>query len=239
MRLGVLGFFYFTTERKYAMTVENPDEGNQTQPAGGAEQPTSQTSGGEGQPLPEYVRALENRLIENEKLIKGFQKGTDKQIGQIRGDVKRILELKEQGLSEAQIRRELEIDALLGGSRSAVPEPAGGTSAAKASLDVQGIDTALELPANDARVTDLKLKHGSDPVAYLREAAKLKVSLPTNEPTPAEQPLPTGGVTPVKLSQTEIDAKLAKYEELFKNYSQNRHVISALESELRKAGAIK
>ena len=149
------------------------------------------------------------------------------------------MELKEQGLSEAQIRRELEIDALLGGSRNAVPEPAGGTSAAKASLDVQGIDTALELPSNDARVTDLKLKHGSDPVAYLREAAKLKASLPTNEPTPAEQPLPTGGVTPVKLSQTEIDAKLAKYEGLFKNYSLNRGEIAALETELRKAGAIK
>lgn len=92
-----------------------PDEGNQEQPTGGAESPASSPSGSQqGQPLPD-VSALVKQVDELGKLVKGIQKGTDKRFETIGGDIKRILELKEQGLNEDQIKRELWIDKQIQG----------------------------------------------------------------------------------------------------------------------------
>lgn len=137
--------------------------------------------------------------------MRGLQKGTDKQIGQVRSDVKRILELKDKGLTEEQIQRELSIDELLGQNKrnaETAPDKGSGSNG----FDIGSIDNLLELPANDARVTDLKLKHGGDPLAYLREGMKLKsqLSQPT-PPTPAEMPLPSG-----KAPSADIAAQIEK-----------------------------
>ena len=179
-----------------------PNDGNST-PDGDANA-NSQPSQSESQPLPEYVKTIRSRLDAQDKLIKGTQKGADKQIGQVRDDLKRILELKEQGLDEAEIKRELWIDSQMQGTNPpAEPVPAGsGTS--KVNLDFQTVDTALELPLNDSRVTDLKLKFGSDPTAYLREALKLKSTLQTTPPSPAEQLPPAGGGLPSAKGADEL-----------------------------------
>lgn len=100
---------------------EEPDEGNPEQPSGGAESSTSSPSGGAGQPLPEYVTAIISRLDKQDKLLRGLQKGTDKQIGEVKGEIKRILELKEQGLNEGQIERELWIDRQMGNQNAPAP----------------------------------------------------------------------------------------------------------------------
>ena len=173
------------------MSPVNPDEGNPTPAAGAADPSTSQTSAGNGQPLPELVATIMSRLDEQDKFMRGLQKGTDKQIGQVRSDVKRILELKDKGLTEEQIQRELSIDELLGQNKrnaETAPDKGGGSNG----FDIGSIDNLLELPANDARVTDLKLKYGNDLASYLREGMKLKSQLSTNPPTPAEMPLPPG-----------------------------------------------
>jgi hypothetical protein len=59
----------------------------------------------------------------------------------------------------------------------------------------QVVDEVLQLPENDSRVTDLKLKHGNDPKAYLSEGLKLLASLGEQpESTPGEQPVLQGRV---------------------------------------------
>jgi hypothetical protein len=221
------------------MIPNNQTEGNQTPPTGGSEQPTSTPSGAAGQPFPDDVTALKSQIANLTKLVNGIQKGTDKQIGQVRGDIKRILELKEQGLNESQIQRELMLDQILTSQGQSTPvQPSAGSERTGTGFDVGSIDSALELPTNDARVTDLKLKYGSDPAAYLREGLKLKGQLSTTTPTPAEMPLPQGGAPTGKLSDADAEAKLAKMQDLSKNYSQNRREIKALQDELRTAGVI-
>ena len=90
------------------MATENPNEGN---PGieGATQLPVAPPSTIPDQLSRDEIEALRGLP----GLIKGLQKGTDKQIGQVRADVKRILELKESGLNEAQIQRELAVDALL------------------------------------------------------------------------------------------------------------------------------
>lgn len=61
------------------------------------------------------------------------------------------------------------------------------------------VDSVLELPANDPRVTKLKETFGNDPAAYLREGLKLyaTISAAQEESTPGEQPpAPRGGAAP-------------------------------------------
>lgn len=60
------------------------------------------------------------------------------------------------------------------------------------------VDSVLQLPANDPRVTDLKLKHANDPTQYLSEALKLYAKIGQQEDsTPGEAPPSnTGGAAP-------------------------------------------
>src|SRR5688572_17795752 len=72
----------------FTMTL-NPVEGNQQQPTGGSEQPTSTPSGSQqGQPLPVDVQTLVAQVEELGKQIKGIQKGTDKRFEQVGGNIK-------------------------------------------------------------------------------------------------------------------------------------------------------
>lgn len=175
---------------------ENPDEGKAQVSAGGEQPSTASASEKESQPLPEYVAAILNRLDAMEKIVKGVQKGTDKQIrNQVNGSIERILELAQSGKSKAEIERELWIDSMMQG-RSATDAEAVSDKDSKADSGdtVRVIDEVLQLPANDSRVTDLKLKFGNDPKEYLSESLKLlaRLGAQEEESTPAEQPLPSG-----------------------------------------------
>jgi hypothetical protein len=173
----------------------------------------------------------------------------DKRIGAIEQQLKdaspvlervRKLLTPEQEAQFAQIQRDAVIDqlqqAVFGDSQTQTGAPQGGTPGS-AALELQAIDEVLELPANDSRVTDLKLKYRGDPLAYGREAKKLKASFNQNPATPAEQLLPEGGGAS-RMSEAEIDTDLARYTELNKNRTQNSAAIAVLETRLRKAGVI-
>src|SRR5688572_1280607 len=145
------------------------DEGNLQQPTGEVESPISPASGNESQPLPEYVTALATRLNEQDKLIKSLQKGTDKQIGQVRSDVKRILELKEQGLNEDQIKRELWIDSQISGGDAPSETPVG-KQEQRPSIDIESSLKDLQFEPNDIELAALKLIH-KEPAVLIQEAA--------------------------------------------------------------------
>jgi hypothetical protein len=99
------------------------DDGNQEQPTGGTESPTSSPSGSQqGQQLSD-VSALVKTVEELRKELRGIQKGTDKRFEKFGGDIKRVLELKEQGLDENGIKRELFLDSLIAGQGQDAPPP--------------------------------------------------------------------------------------------------------------------
>jgi hypothetical protein len=208
------------------------DEGNLGQSSGGAEPSTSQTSDSSSQPLPAYVKTIIERLDKQDVFLRGLQKGTDKQIGQVKSDIKRVLELKDRGLDETQIERELFIDSLYQGQKAPEVKPTPDKSDKTSGFDISAIDAALELPANDSRVTDLKLKFGNDPIAYLREAHKLKSQLSSTSPTPAEMPLPQGG------AKTEKSAEALKsdYIKEVQTMRGNKQGIKAVQEKYRKLG---
>jgi hypothetical protein len=130
-----------------------PDDGNQQQPAGGTESPASSPSGGQGQQLSPDVDALMKRLDDQDKLIRGLQKGIDKRFERQDGNIKRILELKEQGLDERGIERELLLDSLIAGQRQDAPPPTPeGNERQGQAADVESAFKVLEeysLPQND------------------------------------------------------------------------------------------
>jgi hypothetical protein len=173
-----------------------PVEGN-SHSAGEAQPSTAPASENESQRLPEYVTTILSRIDAVEKLARGVQKGTDKQIkNQINGSIERILELAKEGKSQKQIERELWLDSLMEGRNVADAEPVADNDSKANGADMSKvIDEVLQLPANDPRVTKLKLEHGNDTAAYMREALKLAARLAeaNDDSTPAEQPLPTGG----------------------------------------------
>jgi hypothetical protein len=68
---------------------------------------------------------LVKQVEDLKKEIRGLQKGTDKRFERQDSDIKRILELKEQGLSESQIQRELWIDRQMQGQDAPPPSPTG------------------------------------------------------------------------------------------------------------------
>lgn len=179
-------------------------EGKPETPAGEAGQSTPPASGEQAQPLPVDVAAILKRLDEQDRRIAGVQKGTDKQIRkQVTGSIDRILELAKDGKTKAQIERELWIDAHMQEPESAEPEPVPDKDGKGDSPDASTvIDQVLPLPANDTRVTDLKLKYAKDKNldAYYRGRLELFVKLGAQpEATPAEQPPVQGGAASQKV----------------------------------------
>jgi hypothetical protein len=208
-------------------------EGNQT-PATGAQE-TSQSSAasaGAAQPLPDYVTALQGQIAELSTLVKGVQKGTDKQIGQVRGDIKRILELKDSGMSEAQIQRELQLDALLGQSQNAPAQQSAGSGQTSTGLDVDSVISSLQFQPNDPALAALRLLHGNNPQELLKAAAGLRLSqLQTPNPSPATAPSQSGGQGS---GGVNLDALSAEYEELAKNPAANFQRMTEIQQEFNK-----
>ena len=174
-----------------------PLDGNP--PAGEQTPPTPAASPEQGQLSKEDIQALVQRLDAAEKQLKGLQKGTDKQIGQVRDDVKRILELKEKGLDETQINRELLIDQILTGQISPTGSVVGKQPEAVQSFDVETVVKAMDFPENDVAVAAVKKAYENDKPKMIAELAKLKVSQVSVKPAgPAGGLPPSGGVqTPI------------------------------------------
>lgn len=221
------------------MLPNTQTEGNAQEPTGAAEQPTSPASGApEGQPLPDYVTALQGQVAELASLVKGVQKGTDKQIGQVRGDIKRILELKDKGLDETGIQRELFLDSLMTGQTQSAPAqaPAGSGQPQGAGLDVDAVVKSLQFQPNDPALAALKIKHGSNAQAFLQAAADLRLSqLTSPTPTPGTALSQTGNAA-TGLTDEQVAEKGMLLEQLYKNYSRNRPQIETILKELDAAG---
>lgn len=208
------------------------------QPSAG--DPGSSTPGASdgAQQLPEWAQRILSDLEETKALARGVQKGTDKQIrNQVNNSIERVLELAGKGLSKAQIERELWIDSQMAGNSEPVDNsPASdkgeGKEDTKAIFRV--VDDLLGLPANDPRVTDLKLKHGSDFEAYKSEALKLYQTLSKGqgESTPGEHPVASGGGAAPKVDNPikDIDDPRALYklaaQEMAKSTGKKRRVPS-------------
>ena len=220
------------------MLPNNSTEGNPQAPAGAAEQPTSPTSGAESQPLPEYVTALQSQIADLTKLVSGVQKGTDKQIGQVRGDIKRILELGGKGLDETQIQRELYLDQLMNSQSAPVPQAAG-PAKQDTGLDVETTVQKLQFAPNDPALAALRVKFQGKPADFLAAAAELRINqLQTPSPTAATGLSQTGNPTN-GMSEDQATEKLLMLEDLYKNFTLNKPRIEALENELEAAGVIK
>lgn len=216
------------------MSVINPNEGNPTQPAGGTESPTSSPSGSASQPLPEYVKTLQSQIEQINTNIKGLQKGTDKQIGQVRDNLKRILELKDQGLNEEQIKRELWIDQQINQPETAQVQPPAGSGQVNTGLDVEAGLKRLQFPENDPTLAALKIKHANNPQELLLAAAELRLAQATSpSPSPATLLSQSGGSTNVS---ADTSVQVARLQELLKAPSKNRAEIAELEKTLNERG---
>ena len=224
------------------MLPNTQPEGNTQQPAGGAEQPTSTPSGSESQPLPDYVVALQSQIASLQAEIKGQQKGADKRFGQMQGDIKRILELKDQGLNETQIQRELWIDSQIAQPReqNSPVQPIAGSEQPNTSLDVDAIVKSLKFPDNDIAFAKLKQQYANNPQGLIAAAAALRVEqLQTSTPTPATALSQTNGNAGIGLTEDQITDKALELEGLYKNYTKNRPAIEELEKELETAGVLR
>ncbi len=136
-----------------------------------------------------------------------FQSGKDKGIAELRSTLEsfkpvleRVKELIPADKFDA-LQKDLEFDDLkrrVYGDQTKTPSsdsPAPGTGKSTAAAEVSGIvDDVLQLPGNDPRVTELRLKFGNDPKAYLENALQLYAKIGTKqEATPGEQPPASGG----------------------------------------------
>lgn len=214
-----------------APTPQN--EGNPVDPAGGAQPPVTPPSGTEGQPLPEYVTALQAQLADVQNKLHGLQKGTDKQIGQVRDSVKRILELKDSGMTEAQIQRELALDAILQGQNAQPAAPAEGTAKPAPGIDVDAIVASLQFEPNDPALAALKVLHGNNPAKLAEAAAGLRLQQLQTTPRPGAQLPPSGGSA---VTSQQVDPRIARLAELQKSPTANRVEILKLTKELNEKG---
>lgn len=225
-------------ERENEMTPN--DDGNLEQPTGGQEQPTSAPSGGQGQQL-SGVDALVKRIEELEKSNRGLQKGIDKRFERQESSIKRILELKEQGLTESQIERELWIDQQIKGQDAPPPPPAGsGTEGGQAPNVESAFKTVEEygLSTNDADFLNLVRKSGNMTAGEFDMKVKAFVLEKVKPPKPANpadvvQAPATRGATSVN-----TDALIAEVSQLYKNPSKPGAMarIAEIQKQLKEAG---
>lgn len=217
---------------------DKPLEGNQDV-AGGTEAKLS-PSATASQPLSgdfaKLIADLQQKIDAQNGEIRALKSGKDKAVDRVvksneetLAKFAKYLNVDEEQLKKAQ--RESLLDDLVA-ERTGKSQPEtpirGKVDEKDGTVELGFIDTALELPANDSRVTDLKIKYGSNPTEYLKQAMTLKTSLQTQPPTPAEQLLPGGGTPP----KVDVSAKIAKLQNLQKQPTQNRAEIKKLEAEL-------
>lgn len=219
------------------MLPNNQNEGNSQGAAGAAEQPTSPTSAPDSQPLPDYVVSLQHQVADVQKLVQGIQKGTDKQIGQVRTDVKRILELQAQGLNETQINRELWIDQQMSGQQSAPIQPTAGSGRQDTGIDVESIVASLQFQPNDPALAALKIKYAGDPQGLIKAAADLRLAqVQTPNPSPATLPSQIPGNPPPPPSNVDVTALQQEQSVLMREPSKNHARLRQIREELKKAG---
>lgn len=184
------------------MSPELPNEGNQDA-AGATQPPVAPPSQAQGQLSPEQIKALLDLPNTVKKELVGLQKGADKQIGQVRAEVKRILELKESGLNEAQIQRELALDAIL--EQGAPPPRPAGNEPKEQSLDAVAVLQELKLDGNDPEVISaystlkgVELENRLYKIRYQRDHKPA--------PSPADAAAMQGGSAPAQDLMGEFEA---------------------------------
>ena len=164
------------------MTTENPTDGKQAT-EGATQPPVAPPSNVPVQLSADEIKAL--RELPN--LVKGLQKGTDKQIGQVKSDVKRILELKEQGLNETQIQRELFLDSMI--EQGGVAKPLVGNENKAQSLDTDSIINSFGIPETDPALSVLKVKYADDKATLISKAHELSLERAKQAPVNAASDL--------------------------------------------------
>lgn len=224
------------------MSIENPNEGNQS--GNGDGNANSQSSNQASQPLEGdlavIVAGLQKKIDAQSGEINALKSGKDKAVNRVEKSNEEMLEklgkllnVDPQKIQEAQ--RQSVLDDLVAertGRVQPVSASVGTGANTGVTVELGVIDSALELPSNDSRVTDLKLKFGNDSTAYLREAVKLKSTLSTNPPTPAEQLPPSGSAR----SSATDNPKAVRLNSLLANPSANRDEIKKLKKELDSVG---
>lgn len=214
--------------------LPNSTEATPQQPAGGAEQPTSQPSGSaEANPLLDAIKGLESRIGQQDALIKSLQSGNDKRFGKHDTDIKRILELSGQGLNETQIQRELFIDQLQQGQSAPQPaQPQGNGQPQAQTFDVDGVLKTLQFAENDPALAALKIKYSGNPQELVKAAADLRIQqFQSPNPSPATGLSQTGGQSG---GAVDYDALAAEYETLSRNPAVNFERMSQIQTEMDK-----
>lgn len=175
-------------------------EGSQSE---GTPNPPSSEGSPDGGQRPSQIDTAELLKLIEPLIDKKMQSTKDRRIAKLEQTVSSFAPVLEKfkGLVPDekldQIQRDLEFDDLkrrVYGEPSSEETPARQQAETPADDVVSAIDEVLQLPANDPRVTDLKLRFGKDPAAYMREGAKLLGQIGVQrEPTPAEVPPTTPG----------------------------------------------
>jgi hypothetical protein len=228
-----------------------PNEGN-PEDAGGTNA-NSTPSESQSQPLEanfsEVVANLQRKIDAQQGEINALKGGKDGALDRIEKNQKdtfariaKYLDVDVEVVRKAQ--RELALDDLVS-ERLNNPQPAqpiAGTVAKQgASAELQVIDQMLDLPANDARVTDLKLKYAGNPVEYGKAALALRGSFNQSSPSPAEQLPPSGGSAPRKSEKTpaqleaDYQAEIGKIAQTMRG-DQKLKAITDLKARYREAG---
>ena len=186
------------------------------------------------------------KLDAHDGTLRALQSGKDKAVDRAVGELQPLKETvakiaKHLGISEDAVlkaQRELVLEDLvaerMGGGLQPQSNGQGSPAPRGNAVELQIVDELLELPANDSRVTQLKLDHGSDTNAYKEAAKKLKASLAGTEPTPAEQPLPGGA----SIRPANVDALSSEMMALYKTPSKPGAMkrITEIQELLKRAG---
>jgi hypothetical protein len=195
------------SEIKNAESSQNEGSGDNANSSASQNSGGQQTSHSGANQMPEQLESLVQqtvvKVLNDPKVLQSLKDKTlsDKRIAKTVNDLQHVLERFKGRIPDdqlADIQRDLEWDEVkrrvLGGESTSDDSEAGNQQSSAANDFAKVIDDVLQLPANDSRVTDLKLKFGDDPKAYLSESLKLFGRLAAQEEsTPAEQPIPRGG----------------------------------------------
>lgn len=185
------------------MTVKDdaerePIEESQDRPSSDtSNEKVTSTSPSDPESLWKQLKPFINREIQSVK---------DTRLGKLETDMKGVNAVldKVKGLIPAEqfqtLQRDLEFEEIrrrvLGQEQPDSSDSDAGNNPKTAAGEIEKVvDSVLDLPANDPRVTKLKVDFGSDPAAYLRERLKLyaTISSAQEESSPGEHPPASGG----------------------------------------------
>lgn len=179
-----------------------PIEGNQGSAGGTGANPTPSAQPGQPSAVDyaKSIQELQAKLNAQDAVLRALQSGKDKrwdtEVKPLQETVDRLAEalgVDANQVKAAQHKLALEdlAEAYIEESE-AEPSSIGMGDGEENSAELGTIEAALELPANDPRVADLRLRFGNDVATFALAAAKFKQSLATAPSTPAEQPPPGG-----------------------------------------------